>query len=161
MVLTSQLIPVPGVRVVAARTNAGFLCRTGRVQRAASARNGEGTGPGKWECITAPCRHRAAAAGQEILHRFSSHWSSWSWMVAAHPVGHGTKGWSTSIPDGRCWHSLWGELNCSLISQLLCAAKTVSVTVKGEEGHSEGRLKRSEAQIDLFKGWAEWQMPVR
>lgn len=79
----------------------------------------------------------------------------------APPVGHRTKGWSKTIPDGSCWCCLWGELNPSLTSQLLCVAKTVSVTVKGEKGHSEGRLKRSKAQTDVFKGWAEWQMPVR
>lgn len=77
MVLRSQFIPVPGVCVVVTRTNAGFLCRTGQVQRAVSARNGEGTRAGKWEFT---CADRAAAAGQESpakisvpLHRSSSH----------------------------------------------------------------------------------------
>lgn len=77
----------------------------------------------------------------------------------APPVGHETKGWSKMIPDGSCWYSLCGELNHSLTSLLLCAAKTVTVTVKGEKGHSEGRLKRSEAQIDVFKAGQSGRCP--
>lgn len=128
MVLTSQSIPVPGLCVVVTRTNAGM-----------AKEQGLGNGNASLLCADTELLQQGRRAQQRSPCDLGAHISSSHLKLVelesgssshARPEGHGTKGWSKMIPDGNCWYSLWGELNCSLTSQLLCLAKTVSATVK-------------------------------
>lgn len=158
MVLTSQFIPVPGVW-----TNPDFCAGQAKCRELWVPGMVREQGNGS---ASLPCADTELGSPAKI--------SLWSQCTDPHPLklveldggsssSSGTRNKRLEQKDPR-WKGLVqfvGDLNHSAPSQLLCLARTGSVTVKGEEGHSGGRLRRSEAQTDTFKGWAEWQMPVR